>query len=1141
MRTKIIFISLIFYLINLNYAFSANFKNYLELSACVDNYNSFTGYKNKLDECFKNQRIKLDKDSIKLIEKKSGIIDDIIDLELPNQEIVVEKKSFLEKLKSFEKNLNESLNPDLEKIAQEENIFNKPSVFSENYNQAKNFNLDNKDFSKLNNHIRNNPKDIYALTEDINFLTFEKGYLSEFKRQELLLNIYNSFDPLILNTYVTSKNISKISFSGSQASILAVVGAAALAGGGGGGGGEGSTNPATVSFSLSASSLGECDTGITITATLTKAHSSNVNITYTTGGTATSGTDYNLSSSSSTIVSGSTSSSITLTPVNDTNNEISETVILTASTSDVSTTGNTQTTITIYDYVLKCNTTAYSEDTSVQSTITGRSSWTLVDQSSNNVHPYELVNLHKAHSFKNSSNQYLLGDSQTIYIMDDAMHNNHSSFQGKTVTMLDTPATSNNSAQHGTHVASIASGVIGGTTHGVAPDADIVFSTFNDNGTAQASDIDTARITHSAVAMNNSWGYSQGCSGSVCTSAVEWSELVNDASNNGRTIREELNNSTMHAFGSHTSTYITALDNFQNSGVIVWASSNYVNDSDVSVMAALPAYFNGTDDSVDLTDAWLSVMYAEFTGTSLSGASTSDFNRLGNPCGAAKEWCLVVDDRQIGAAGYVDSGGTSQYSTLQGSSMGAPQVSGMIALLSQAFPNHTPEQLTDRLLASANNSWFTPSGNTTFTTHGASIKHGYNDTWGHGVPDMYAALSPITTSLNPLSFGGGGGGGSGGGGSSGGGKIPFSQLKKYPVFQTSFASSNSIGNAISEGLKNKYTYAYDALHGGFKLQLSDFINDENIAKQKIKFSLDGELNNLRNNIIDQKIKKNYYEGEYFNLKNKFDYGTSITLNSPVVAIQNNLPKNNFYINPFLSENNGVGFNQKIYLHKNDLLIGYNNSTINPLTNNGKENILPIETFALSLNLNNEKFEKFSLTSGLMIESESFLLSKSNGAFELKNNNLTNFFGLNFEKLFKNNSSISFNNTTGISKLNNGNDNIILGSTEVVSTSFEIDYELKNIFGNDKFNLTLSQPNRIESGDIVLRLIGLSDKNGLIPYEDHSISLSPNGRQKDITLSYVNEFNNSLKLGFKSIITDDLGHVKNGKLNADFIFTGSLTF
>ena len=31
------------------------------------------------------------------------------------------------------------------------------------------------DFKKLNNHIRNNPKDIYALTEDINYLSFDMG------------------------------------------------------------------------------------------------------------------------------------------------------------------------------------------------------------------------------------------------------------------------------------------------------------------------------------------------------------------------------------------------------------------------------------------------------------------------------------------------------------------------------------------------------------------------------------------------------------------------------------------------------------------------------------------------------------------------------------------------------------------------------------------------------------------------------------------------------------------------------------------------------------------------------------------------------------------------------------------------------
>ena len=56
-------------------------------------------------------------------------------------------------------------------------------------------------------------------------------------------------------------------------------------------------------------------------------------------GTATNSVDYNLSSTTSTIVAGSTSAAITLTPINDTTNETSETIILSASTTDISTTG----------------------------------------------------------------------------------------------------------------------------------------------------------------------------------------------------------------------------------------------------------------------------------------------------------------------------------------------------------------------------------------------------------------------------------------------------------------------------------------------------------------------------------------------------------------------------------------------------------------------------------------------------------------------------------------------------------------------------------------------------------------------------------------------------------------------------------
>ena len=82
----------------------------------------------------------------------------------------------------------------------------------------------------------------------------------------------------------------------------------------------------------------------------------------------------NFSTTTSTIVAGATSGTITLNPTNDTTAETSETVTLSASVSGVSTTGNTSTTITIHDYVLKCNATAFSEGTtSEQNTIKGRS------------------------------------------------------------------------------------------------------------------------------------------------------------------------------------------------------------------------------------------------------------------------------------------------------------------------------------------------------------------------------------------------------------------------------------------------------------------------------------------------------------------------------------------------------------------------------------------------------------------------------------------------------------------------------------------------------------------------------------------------------------------------------------------------
>ena len=83
--------------------------------------------------------------------------------------------------------------------------------------------------------------------------------------------------------------------------------------------------------------------------------------------------------------------------------------------------------------------------------------------------------------------------------------------------------------------------------------------------------------------------------------------------------------------------------------------------------------------------------------------------------GATAEYCLSADGYGITVAGGTSNtasfydwnvvhGGGYDYQTTIGSSFAAP-LSGAIALLANHFPNHTPEQLTDRLLATAYNDW----------------------------------------------------------------------------------------------------------------------------------------------------------------------------------------------------------------------------------------------------------------------------------------------------------------------------------------------------------------------------------------------------------------------------------------------------
>ena len=202
----------------------------------------------------------------------------------------------------------------------------------------------------------------------------------------------------------------------------------------------------------------------------------------------------------------------------------------------------------------------------------------------------------------------------------------------------------------------------------------------------------------------------------------------------------------------------------------------------------------------------------------------------------------------------------------------------------------------------------------------------------------------------------------------------------------------------------------------------------------------------------------------------------------------------------------------------------------------------METLALSMNIDSDKFDLLSFTTGLLKEENTFLLSEGSGAFNLTNkNNLSNFYGLNFSKNLNNFGNIYFSSMFGNSKLDNAQNSLIVDTSNVLSSSFEINYELKNLFNNDQLNISISQPNRVEDGEMTFRFMGLADKNGILPYQDHKVSLTPSGRQKDLTVSYYKNHLRNLKTGIKAVLTDDLGHIKDNNLDANLLLTAIYNF
>lgn len=301
--------------------------------------------------------------------------------------------------------------------------------------------------------------------------------------------------------------------------------------------------------------------------------------------------------------------------------------------------------------------------------------------------------------------------------------------------------------EHGTSVVSVALGN-SATFVGTAPGATGFFGSFDTS--AELAQLGVGALEKGAVAWNNSWGYT----------------------NIG------LNQSGFNAAFSGTdgAAYLSAIQNYAASGVVVFAVDNSDNGN-AGLMDGLPVLANY------LEAGWIAVANGVPTFTS---NVVSSVYLLSSPCYESARWCIVADGSWNAATGPA-----SDYDITTGSSFAAPQVSGALALLAEAFPTLTPHELRIRLLASAEDDFF--SGDDTVELADGYFKR-YSVLYGMGYLDIEAALRPIGPTAMAMESGA---------------KVGTSA----PVLKT----GTGFGNAIERSLTGMDVAVRDVLNAPFRM------------------------------------------------------------------------------------------------------------------------------------------------------------------------------------------------------------------------------------------------------------------------------------------------------------------------------------
>jgi subtilase-type serine protease len=642
------------------------------------------------------------------------------------------------------------------------------------------------------------------------------------------------------------------------------------------------------------------------------------------------------------------------------------------------------------------------------------------------------------------------------------------------------------------------------------------------------SDDITAATSSAAKVMNNSWGIS------LAQGSYRNNDVVTVGSNAPSGMSIDAASTWLESKTRLTSSswkkYLSTLKTFQQSGVVIFALQNNSDARSASITAALPQVYP------ELRGAWIAVGNIE-TSTQQQQRVIS---RRGASCLETAEYCLVADGTGLRGAGYRDipNGANSQNglyrdvnidgNLLSGTSLAAPQVSGMIALLAEAFPNHTPAQLATRLLASANNRFMVNNGSqiqqvsTSGTTDfGNGVSHAYSEEFGHGIPDMAAALAPIGTAVIPTTA------------------TTLTAASNVPLATTFISPSKAFGDGIERSLSNLSVAMYDGLYGGFKVPLRT-LNRSRSPGHGLKLGVNGTTTGIVTETFNS----------HLGLFSDVSLSINTSLHRSMAAqslVQRATPRQDnrvaFRFNrlsqdlPFVDDDQDL----RLDFSGNDFSIG--GFFKQPSNNTHEENNYLTQGISGYKNFIAKEDLYLGLAAGYQLEQESFRNGVAGGALSVGPATSSWFLS---PQLQYSGQSIYFEAAAVLSvsstSLERNERSLIRKFSPYTTSGWRATVGTRDLWAaRDHLFARLWQPERVESGVMEIDLPTLVSINQQVAFSRHKLGLEPSGREVNLSIGYDYPLGRTATLTVEGSLSKDPGHIRRDTLGHSILTGLNVTF